>query len=313
MPKEILVFGSIVQDLISYVERYPRPGESVRGKQFKLWCGGKGANQAVMASKLGGSVRMAGMVGEDIFGDANIKSMQENGVNTDLIGKTNKCATATGAVTVTDDGENCIVVTLGANLEIQPSRADEIEDTIAKSHILLLQSEIPQETNLRAFEIARKHGVRTFLNPAPGRADLERRLLPLTDVICTNQNEAEFITGLTLKTLDDFKDAAVKILEYGPKLAIVTLGPNGALVVERQENGEVTVGKVDAPKVQAVDTTGAGDCFCGSLVYFLTEHPELTPLQAAQKAVQIAAISVSRHGVQASYPSVDELKAAGIL
>jgi hypothetical protein len=105
----------------SYVERYPRPGESVRGKEFKLWCGGKGANQAVMASKLGANVKMVGMVGEDIFGDANIKSMQDNGVNTDLIAKTSKSSTATGCVTVTEDGENCIVVTLGANLEITVS------------------------------------------------------------------------------------------------------------------------------------------------------------------------------------------------
>jgi len=313
MSKEILVFGSIVQDLISYVERYPRPGESVRGKQFKLWCGGKGANQAVMASKLGAKVRMVGMVGEDIFGDANINSMKANGVNTDLISKTNKSSTATGCVTVTDDGENCIVVTLGANLEIEPSRADEIEEQIAKSSIVLIQSEIPQETNLRVFEIARKHGVKTFLNPAPGRSDLERQLLPLTDIICTNQNEAEFITGLTLKTLDEYKEAAAKMLEYGPKIAIVTMGSDGALVAEKSDSGEVIVGKVAAPKVQAVDTTGAGDCFCGSLVYFLTEHPELTILEVAEKAAHVAAISVSRHGVQESYPTVEELKQIGVI
>jgi ribokinase len=120
-------------------------------------------------------------------------------------------------------GENCIVVTLGANMEIKPSRAQELEAQIARAHMILLQSEIPQETNLEAFKIAKKHGVRTFLNPAPGRSDLERRLLPLTDIICTNQNEAEFITGLTLKTLDEFKEAAVKILEEGPNLSIVTV------------------------------------------------------------------------------------------
>lgn len=148
--------------MFSYVERFPRPGESVRGNKFNLWCGGKGANQAVMSAKLGAKVKMCGMVGEDIFGDANIKSMQENGVNTDLITKTNKCATATGCVTVNENGENCIVVTLGANLEIQPSRVDEIEDEIAKAHIILIQSEIPQETNLRAFEVARKHGGKTW-------------------------------------------------------------------------------------------------------------------------------------------------------
>ncbi|KAI6173883.1 Ribokinase [Aphelenchoides besseyi] len=312
MSKEILVFGSIVQDLISYVERYPRPGESVRGKTFKLWCGGKGANQAVMAAKLGAKVSMVGQVGTDIFGDANINTITDAGVKS-LITKTDKAATGTGCVTVTEDGENCIVVTLGANLEIPPSRAEELEKEIAASGIVMCQSEIPQETNLAVFTIAQKHGVKTFLNPAPGRADLERRLLPLTTICCVNQNEAEFITGLTIKTMDEFKNAAAKILEMGPSLAFVTLGPDGALVAEKHEDGKVTVDKVEAPKVTAVDTTGAGDCFCGSLAYFLTEHPELTAVQAAEKAVKIAAIAVSRHGVSASYPSVDELKKLEIL
>jgi len=306
-------FGSIVQDLISYVERYPRPGESVRGKQFKLWCGGKGANQAVMAAKLGAAVSMIGMVGEDIFGDANIKSIADAGDRTDLIAKTSKTHTATGAVTVTEDGENCIVVTLGAIMEIPPSRVHEVEDRIANASLVLCQSEIPQETNLEIFNVARKHGVTTFLNPAPGRADLERRLLPLADIICTNQNEAEFITGLTLHSMDDFRSAAEKMLELGPKLAIVTLGPDGALVAERKADGRVSVDKVDAPKVAAVDTTGAGDCFCGSLAYFLAEHPELSAVEAAAKAVEIAAIAVSRPGVQESYPGPEELKSLGIL
>ncbi|KAI6243788.1 Ribokinase [Aphelenchoides fujianensis] len=309
MSKNLVVFGSIVQDLISYVERYPRPGESVRGKTFKLFCGGKGANQAVMAARLGGSVSMVGQVGEDIFGDANIKAIGEAGVKT-LITKTNKAATGTGCVT---DGENCIVVTLGANLEIPPSRAQEVEDVLKDARIVMCQSEIPQETNLAVFETARKHGAKTFLNPAPGRPDLEMRLLPLTSICCVNQNEAEFITGLSIKTLDEFKEAATKILQMGPELAIVTLGPDGALVAEKHADGRVSVDKVDAPKVTAVDTTGAGDCFCGSLCYFLAEHPELSPVEAAEKAVRIAAISVSREGVMASYPTLEELKQLGIV
>ncbi|CAD5229368.1 unnamed protein product [Bursaphelenchus okinawaensis] len=312
--KEIIVFGSIVQDLVSFVERYPKPGESIRGKKFELFNGGKGANQAYIIAKLGGKVTMVGNVGNDIFGDANIDGLKKVGVRTDLMTKSEGVATGTGNVTVNDSGENCIVVTLGANMKIEKNRAWEIESDISKAFMIIAQNEVPQEANVEAFKVARKHGVTTFLNPAPGLADLDRSILPLTDIICVNENEAEFITGLTLKTLEEFKEAALKIVtEYGPSTAIVTLGPQGALIALKDKDGQATVEKVDALKVKAVDTTGAGDCFCGSLAFLLATQPELGAVEAARKAVKIAAISVSRAGPQASYPTLEELKQLGIL
>ncbi|KAI1724344.1 pfkB family carbohydrate kinase domain-containing protein [Ditylenchus destructor] len=267
---DLLVFGSIVQDLVSYVERFPRPGESCRGKQFKMSCGGKGANQAVMATILGASASMVGRVGDDMF------------------------------------GENCIIVTLGANLELSPKRAIEIENEIKKSRLILCQSEVDQEANLEAFTVAKRNNVTTFFNPAPGRPDLDRRILPLTDIICTNENEAEFITGLEISTYEGFKCAAKNMLELGPRIAIVTCGPKGAIIAQRTSQG-VTVDTVSAPKVTAVDTTGAGDCFCGSLAYFFCKDQNGDIVKMVDKAVKIAAISVQRHGAQVSYPTREEL------
>ncbi|KAH7719887.1 Protein F07A11.5 [Aphelenchoides avenae] len=312
MSKEIVVFGSIVQDLVSYVERFPKPGESVRGKQFKLWCGGKGANQAVAAAKLGAKVTMIGRVGTDMFGDANINAMKDAGVDTSCIEKSPTASTATGSICVSADGENCIVVTLGANLELSAERAQQLESKIAGAQLLLTQSEVPQDANHEAMQIAKKHNVTTFFNPAPGRKDLDRRLVGLSDVICTNENEAEFITELSLSSLDEFKEAAKKMLELGPRIAIVTMGPKGAIIAQRKESG-VTVDTVEAPKVTAVDTTGAGDSFCGSLAYFLAEEPHGDVVRQVEKAVKIAAVSVQRHGPQASYPSAEELRQMGIL
>lgn len=312
--KDIIMFGSIVQDLVSYVERYPKPGESVRGKKFQLHNGGKGANQAYILAVLGAKVDFIGAVGDDIFGEANIQGLKKVGVNTEGIIKIKDVATGTGSIAVDEHGENCIIVTLGANMHLTPNKAKEFEHLISKAYMIMAQNEVPQESNIEAFKLAKKHGVVTFFNPAPGLKDLDRSILPLTDIICVNENETEFITGLTLTTLDDFKKAAVKIVEdIGPKLTIVTLGPQGALVAQKKDSGEIVVDKVDAPKVKAVDTTGAGDCFCGSLAYFLTNRPDLSPVEAAKKAVEIAAISVTRAGPQASYPTLEELKKLNFL
>ncbi|KAI1716425.1 pfkB family carbohydrate kinase domain-containing protein [Ditylenchus destructor] len=303
---DLLVFGSIVQDLVSYVERFPRPGESCRGKQFKMSCGGKGANQAVMATILGASASMVGRVGNDMFGEANIQSIKSFGTDASLIQKSDSSHTGTATISVNEEGENCIIVTLGANLELSPKRAIEIENEIKKSRLILCQSEVDQEANLEAFTVAKRNNVTTFFNPAPGRPDLDRRILPLTDIICTNENEAEFITGLEISTHEGFKCAAKNMLELGPRIAIVTCGPKGAIIAQRTSQG-VTVDTVSAPKVTAVDTTGAGDCFCGSLAYFFCKDPNGDIVKMVDKAVKIAAISVQRHGAQVSYPTREEL------
>ncbi|CAL2033107.1 unnamed protein product [Caenorhabditis brenneri] len=301
--QRIVVFGSIVQDLVSYTDRFPRPGESVRGNTFKSGSGGKGANQAVAAARLGANVAMIGMVGEDMFGDSNIKDLKENGVDTNCIGRTNKTHTATALITVNKEAENCIVVTLGANMEMSPKIAETNSSIIENSKIVMCQGEIDEKGNRKAFEIARKNGVTTFLNPAPGDANMDKSILDLVDVICTNENEAEFITGIPQNNVEDAEKAARAMVEMGPKYAIITLGSKGVLLASK---GVENIDHIEVKKVEAIDTTGAGDCFCGSLAAHLVAGHSMS--SSIRSAANIASLSVTRHGTQSSYWKIDEIR-----
>ncbi|GMS92962.1 hypothetical protein PENTCL1PPCAC_15137, partial [Pristionchus entomophagus] len=310
--KKIVVFGSIVHDLVSYTSRFPKPGESIRGNSFRQGPGGKGANQAVAAALLGAEVAMIGKVGDDIFADFNIASMQKAGVDTSAIERLSGSTTGTATITVseTTGGENSIVVTLGANLEMSPATADARLITSRSAGILLCQAEIPDAATKRALEIARKHGVTTFLNPAPGDPNMDQSMLAFVDIICVNENEAEFITGIAAPNAAEAEKAARAMLEKGPKVAIVTLGPKGCLLAERNDRtSEIAVSLLTSVAVNAVDTTGAGDCFCGSLVAFLAAGIPLA--EAAGRAVKLASLSVMKKGAQSSYSSFAELIAAG--
>ncbi|CAI5443448.1 unnamed protein product [Caenorhabditis angaria] len=301
MSKNVVIFGSIVQDLISYTERFPRPGESVRGSAFHAGAGGKGANQAVAAARLGANVTMIGMVGKDMFGDSNIESLRQNGVDTSGVGRSQEKHTATATITVNQEAENSIVVTLGANLDLLPEFADKSHSLLANSHLVLCQGEIPEAANRRAFEIARGNGAKTFLNPAPGDAKMDKSILSLTDIVCTNENEAEFITGIPQTTLEDAENAARKMLEMGPQIAIITLGAKGVLLAQTL-NSKPDLKLIPVQKVEAIDTTGAGDCFCGSLAALLSLDGNLENVERATRcAAKLAALSVTRRGTQASY------------
>ncbi|CAP23752.1 Protein CBG02845 [Caenorhabditis briggsae] len=299
----IVVLGSIVQDLVSYTDRFPRPGESVRGNDFKSGSGGKGANQAVAAARLGANVAMIGLVGEDMFGDSNIKGLTENGVDTSCVGKTKESHTATATITVNKEAENSIVVTLGANLFLTPEVADANSSIISNSKMVMCQGEIDEKGNRRAFEIARKNKVITFLNPAPGDANMDKTILDLVDIICTNENEAEFITGIPQNNVEDAKKAAVEMVKMGPQHAIITLGAKGVLLASKGHN---EIEHISVDNVEAIDTTGAGDCFCGT---FAAHHVAgVSMIDSIRSAAKIAALSVTRHGTQSSYWKLDEIK-----
>lgn len=300
---DIVVFGSIVQDLISYSQRFPRPGESVRGKSFEAGCGGKGANQAAQIARLGGRVVMIGRVGNDIFGPLNIENLKKSGVITDYIEKSDTAGTATATITVTDEGENAVVVTLGANLETQPSRADQLENVIASSKLILCQYEIAHATIKRAFEIARRNNVRTFFNFAPDTEDFDRDVLKLVDILCTNEKETEFLSNMTVNCVEDAIVAAKSMLRFGPGAVISTLGAKGAVVATQ----DGLVAHVSVPPVKAVDSTGAGDSFCGSLAYLMVSRPHLPLEEQVKRAALIASITVQRKGTQASYPWAHDL------
>ncbi|KAF7633418.1 Ribokinase [Meloidogyne graminicola] len=319
---DLIVFGGIVQDLVSYAERIPNPGESIRGTSFKTFCGGKGANQAVMAAKLGTKVAMIGYVGDDIFADNNISSLAKNGVDVSLIKKLENMATGVASINVTSDGENSIIVNLGANAFLGGKRAKELESVICNARMFLCQQEISKDGNYEALKMASENGVITFFNSAPGDVNMNPELLGFCDIICANENETEFLTNRQMLNNEDIEDCARIIIEKGPKIVIITLGPKGALVAQKyEEDIEPSMCWIKAPKVTAVDTTGAGDCFCGSLAHFLLEigfdknqkniYSKVN--ESVQKAVEIAAISVQRQGAQASYPDSSELYEKGIL
>ncbi|KHJ78830.1 putative ribokinase, partial [Oesophagostomum dentatum] len=211
----------------SYTTDFPRPGESVRGHGFQLGNGGKGANQAVAAARLGAKVQLIAKVGKDMFGDSNIENLKKANVDTTQVERSDKTQTATATITVNSRGENCIVVTLGANLELDEVSAEKHESALENAAIVLTQAEVSQNGNKRIFELAKKHGVKTFFNPAPGDPNLDKSIVSLTDIICTNENETEFITGIPQHNLDDAKNAAAQMLTMGPEHVIITMGAQG--------------------------------------------------------------------------------------
>ncbi|KAJ1350383.1 hypothetical protein KIN20_006164 [Parelaphostrongylus tenuis] len=282
--KKIVVFGSIVQDLVSYTKSFPRPGESVRGTSFHMASGGKGANQAVAAARLGASVKLIARVGNDLSLTA--------------------VAPPPATITVNEQGENTIVVTLGANMEPYGPKAERHEQIIANAALVMAQAEVPREANRRIFELAKKHGVKTFFNPAPGEPDPDKQMLALSDIVCMNESEAEFITNIPQQSLDDAKKAAAQVLTMGPQHAIVTLGGKGCVLATKDDP---EIQHIPVRKVTAVDTTGAGDCFCGSLAYFIV-YGGLSMKDAVERAAGVAALCVTRKGTQSSYWSREEIE-----
>uniref|UniRef100_A0A914P1F3 Ribokinase n=1 Tax=Panagrolaimus davidi TaxID=227884 RepID=A0A914P1F3_9BILA len=301
--KPLVIVGSIVQDCVSYTDRFPKPGESVRGNDFKMGSGGKGANQGVQAAKLGALVTMIGRVGNDMFGDANISNLKKAGVNVEFIEKSETAPTSVACITVDNKGENSIVVTLGANLELNVERVKELEDVIAGAAMVMCQFEVNEETNYAAFEIAHSHNVTTFYNAAPGKPGMDKEILKFTDILCTNENETEFLIGRQLSSIEDFKEASRELLQYGPKTIVCTLGAKGVLVTDKE-----SIEHVEVPRVKAIDTTGAGDSFCGSLTYLITKYPNKSIAELSRIASKIASMSVQKHGTQSSYPSIAEVR-----
>uniref|UniRef100_A0AC35UAI1 Ribokinase n=1 Tax=Rhabditophanes sp. KR3021 TaxID=114890 RepID=A0AC35UAI1_9BILA len=302
--KSILVFGSIVQDLISYCDDFPRPGESVRGNSFSMGNGGKGANQAVQIAKLGGTVKMVASVGNDTFGHLNKEILQKENVDVSDIFTTAQ-STGTASIYVDNKGENCIIVTLGANLLMNKEKAKQMEKVISESSIVMIQNEIDQEGNLEVLKIAKKHNVRTFYNPAPGLPNLLDDYLKLSDIVVTNENEAEFLIGHSLNTDADFIEAAKTLLNKVNEVVIITRGSKSTIIATKKDN-QIETQLLAIEEVKAVDTTGAGDSFCGALVYAIM-NKNYSIIDGVKFGSKIAALSVQKKGTQSSYPCTLDL------
>jgi ribokinase len=301
MAARITVVGSANVDLTFRAAKFPKPGETVFGTSFYRGFGGKGANQAVAAARLGATVSLVGRVGADEFGRAIREQLVREGVDvTHLLDDPDR-PTGTAAILVDDAGENAIVGVPGANLGLTPADVRAATPLLKSSAIVLAPCETMIETIAEAFRIAHAAGCLCVLNPAPAR-ELPAELLAVLDVIVPNESELQTLTGRTTDTLDDVTAAAEALRERGPRTVIVTLGPRGTIVV--RPDGRTHIPGVS---VAAVDTSGAGDAFCGALANCLAEGA--TIVDAALLANAVAAVSVTRPGTQASFPRREEMAA----
>jgi ribokinase len=287
---EVVVIGSANADVVVRVERRPGAGETVLGSDTVLAAGGKGANAAVAAAKQEARVALLGALGDDQHGELLRGSMSGAGVRLDLVRTTDR-PTGAAYITVTPDGENTIVVSPGANSAVDVEQVEGAREAIAGAKVLLASLEVPLEAIERAVALAHEAGTRAVLNLSPV-AELSPQTLAALDPLVVNEHEAQWL-------LDGETDLR-KLLDLGPRSAVVTLGSAGALVIERDGTTEVS-----SPKVTAVDTTGAGDAFAGALVTQLAAGDDL--VAAARRAVRVAAVSVTRPGAQASYPTRGEV------
>lgn len=301
---KICVIGASNIDLISYAPRLPKMGETLPGTRFQMGFGGKGANQAVMAAKLGAEVAMITKVGEDIFGRDTLKNYESLGFDTRYVLFTDQASTGVAPIWVDEStGNNAIIVVAGANDLLSPADVVAARGAIISAQIVVCQWECPLETTLAALRIGREAGVTTLFNPAPARTELPPEAYQLSDILSPNESETELLTGRSVATLEEAEAAARILLGRGAGRIVLTLGERGSLLVD-----EDIVQHVPAPKVQAVDTTGAGDAFMGSLAYFLALGAPI--LEAMARANQIAAISVQSPGTQSSFPNAADLPPA---
>ncbi len=297
---KVCVVGACNLDLISYVPRLPSMGETLHGNRFHMGFGGKGANQAVMAAKLGGDVTMVTKLGQDVFGENTLKNFKAWEVNTQHVHFTDQAFSGVAPIAVDPAGHNSIIIVTGANDLLTVDEIEAARPAIAAARILVCQLEIPLEINMAALRIARQEGVKTIFNPAPARPELPAELYRLCDIFCPNESETELLTGMSIKALKEAENAARVLIERGTAVVILTLGERGSLLVTSENTEHVTVATV-----KAVDTTGAGDAFVGSLAFYLAAAIPLT--DAIKRANAIAARSVQSSGTQTSFPAAKDL------
>ncbi len=306
--RKIVVIGSSNTDMVIRSPRMPRPGETVLGGEFMMNPGGKGANQAVAAARLGGEVTFIAKVGDDVFGKQTLENLAKEGIVTDHIGVVADVPSGVALINVDASGENSISVASGANSTLSTTDIDAAEDAIASAGVVLMQLEVPVSTVAYAAQVAKRHGVPVVLNPAPApNMPLPAELLENVDIIIPNRTEMELITGVGCD--QPVEDGVARLRELGVATVVVTLGSEGSLVC----SGD-TIAKVAPFKVAPVDTTAAGDTFCAALCVGIAEGLSLD--RAALFGNLAASVTVTRAGAQPSLPmrsEIDALIAGGAL
>ena len=256
---KVVVVGSFMMDLVIKAERRPQKGETLIGQQFGMFGGGKGNNQAIAAVRLGGDVTMVGRLGMDSFGDTLMDALVEEGVEIRFIVRDAEVGTGVGSPVIDADGDNSIIIVPRANMRLSAADVDRAASAISDSDVLLLQLEVPIAASQRAAEIAKSSGTKVILNPAPAR-DLPDSFLDQVDILTPNQVEAELLSGVEVSDSEGAERAARILLDRGVSAVILTLGEGGALLFK---DGLTT--SIPAYRANVVDTTAAGDAFCGAL------------------------------------------------
>jgi len=289
----IAVIGSANIDLTTFTSRFPKPGETIFGDSFDLGFGGKGANQAVASRLCGAEVFMIARVGSDLFGPATIENFKKQGIDATHVKQLQGVSSGVAPIFVEPSGQNRILVVKGANDRLMPADVEAAADTLKSVDCMVLQFEIPLETVYHSVRFAREKGIRCIVNPAPAQpADL--KALDGLDYFVPNESEAETITGMPVRNLDDAKKCAEKLLTGGMKRVIITLGANGSLLASRD-----AMEHVGPFQVKSIDSTGAGDAFIGSFAVFLGEG--LPEREAVRRANLYAGLSTTGVGTQKSF------------
>ncbi|WP_341779155.1 ribokinase [Levilactobacillus sp. HBUAS70063] len=298
---DVLVIGSNMIDLTTYINRMPVAGETVEAEDFSMGFGGKGANQAVAAAHLGSRVSFISMVGDDSFGEQQLANFKAANIDVTGVGVGHKSSGA-APIFVDPTADNRILIIKGANNELTPAVLDTHLDLIQNTKLIVLQQEVPLATNYHAIDLANQYGVPVLLNPAPANSELDLEHVRQVDFFSPNETELATLTGLPTESMDEISRAAQRLVDMGVKNVLVTIGSRGVLWVSA-----TTSQLIDAVKVEAVDTTGAGDAFIGSFAHYFAQGD--TVPQALRHANEYAAITVTRRGTQKSYPTAKEVAA----
>lgn len=297
----IAVIGSNMVDLITYTNSLPKAGETLEAPDFAIGCGGKGANQAVAAAKMGGNVMMVSKVGDDLFAPNTVANLQQQGVDTRFVTTAPGTSSGVAPIFVDDQSQNRILIIKGANQQLKPADIDDAAEALKACQLIILQLEIPLETVYYAIDFARQHQITVILNPAPAVATLDIDYACKCDFFMPNETELEILTGLPVSSNEEVILAGQSLLKRGLKNLIITLGSRGSVWMSGDE-----IHRVDATPVQAVDTSGAGDAFIGCFAYLLVETGDVAA--AMTQASAYAACSVTGRGTQRAYPDAESFQ-----
>ena len=297
---KVVVVGSFNMDLVVKAARHPQTGETLMGEEFGMFIGGKGSNQAIAAARLGANVTMIGRLGTDLFGDTLMAAHTEEGICTDYVIRDTEDGTGVASILIDADGDNSIVLVPQANMGLTVANIEQASEAIAAADVLLLQLEVPISASQRAAEIAKSNGASVVLNPAPAQ-ELPDDFLAQVDILTPNEVETESLSGVRVSTETDAKRAGKVLLNKGLSAVILTLGERGSLLL----TSDLTQ-QVPAYSVEVVDTTAAGDAFCGALATALARGEHLAAAVAFANAAGALAVTVL--GAAPSMPTVAQVE-----